>query len=228
MDMFPNAFIVNIEKADSVHFNQIGGKKMRGFFVNDKLHRVYIDGNAETIYFVRDSATNKVTDMQRSFSSRIWVMLENNEATRVGEITKTENRVIPIIKVKDDEKILKNFTWKPKDRPISKEAVLPSYNKKMKAAANTAKHPVAGEPRPKKLYGGKNGKAQAGKPGTIKAPADSLKSAAADSGKTLSPKKLPALKTKGDSVIKTKSGSDSVKISLPAGHPARRDTTKKP
>jgi lipopolysaccharide export system protein LptA len=224
MDMFPNAFIVNIEKTDSTHFNQIGGKKMRGFFQNDKLSRIYIDGNAETIYFARDSATNKVTDMQRSFSSRIWVLLKNNEATRVGFITKAENRVIPIDKVKDDEKILKNFIWKPKDRPISKESILPSYNKRLKQAAGK-QQPVAGEPRPKKLYDGKTGK------GEPKAPAVSLKAAppaAADSGKTQLPKKLPAIKAKGDSVIRTKSGQDSVKITLPTGQPAKKDSVRKP
>lgn len=228
MDIFPKAFIVNIEKTDSTHFNQIGGKKMRGFFQNDKLSRVYIDGNAETIYFARDSATNKVTDMQRSFSSRIWVLLKNNEATRVGFITKAENRVIPIDKVKDDEKILKNFIWKPKDRPVSKESILPSYNKKLKQAAG--KQPVAGEPRPKKLYGNKTGKDGTKVPADIKAPADSLKASpsAADTSKTNLLKKLPAIRAKGDTIIKTKSGRDSIKIVVPAGQPAKKDSVKKP
>ena len=229
MDMYPNAFIVNIEKTDSTHFNQIGGKKMRGFFQNDKLSRVYIDGNAETIYFARDSATNKVTDMQRSFSSRIWVLLKNNEATRAGFITKAENRVVPIDKVKDDEKILKNFIWKPKDRPVSKESILPSYNRRLKQAAG--KQSVAGEPRPKKLYGDKTGKGLPKGPAGIKAPADSLKatpSNAADTGKMQQLKKLPAINAKGDSVIKTKSGQDSIKITLPAGQPAKKDSIKKP
>lgn len=230
MDMFPNAFIVNVEKTDSTHFNQVGGKKMRGFFRDDKLSRIYIDGNAETIYFARDSATNKVTDMQRSFSSRIWVLLKNNEATRVGFITKAENRVIPIDKVKDDEKILKNFIWKPKDRPVSKESVLPSYNKKLKQAAG--KQPVAGEPRPKKLYGDKAGKGTSNGQAGAKAPADSLKAlppAAADTGKKQLLKNMPALKTKGDSVLKARSGQDSVKrIALPAAQPAKKDSVKKP
>jgi lipopolysaccharide export system protein LptA len=224
MDMFPNAFIVNIEKTDSVHFNQVGGKKLRGFFLNDKLHRVYIDGNAETIYFARDSATNQVTDMQRSFSSRIWVMLENNETTRVGFITKADNRVVPMPKVKDDDKVLKNFIWKPKNRPVSKESVLPSYNKKLAAAA-AKKPPIAGEPRSKKL----DGKGLPAKPGAVKSPSDSLKaspSGAADTSKTKSLQK-PALKTKADSV-KMKAGQDSLKAKLPAAKPAKQDTVKKP
>jgi hypothetical protein len=226
MDMYPNAFIVNIEKSDSTHFNQIGGKRMRGFFANDKLHRVVVDGNAETIYFVRDSTTNKVTDMQRSFSSGIWVLLENNEVTRSGFITKAENRVDPLSKVKDDDKILKNFIWKPKDRPVSKESILPSYNKKNKpapAAATATKPPVAGEPRPKKLYNGKDGKAAPGKtPAGAKAATDSLKTtppAAIDTAKKQLLKTLPPVNGKGDTTIKTKTGKDSTKTNLPGGKP---------
>ena len=227
MDAFPNAFIVNIEKNDSTIFNQVGGKRMRGFFKNDKLSRVYIDGNAETIYFSRDSATNQVTDMQRSFSSRIWVMMQNNDATRVGFITKAENRVLPISKVKADEKILKNFIWKPKDRPVSKESILPSYNKK-KAAAATGKPPVAGEPRPKKLNG-KDDKGGTAKSGNVKAPADSLKTpppAATDTAKAKAPNAAPP-KAKTDSTGKTTAKQDSLKINPPATKPAKKDSTAK-
>jgi lipopolysaccharide export system protein LptA len=219
MDMYPNAFIVNVEKNDSTHFNQISGKRMRGFFANDQLRRVVIDGNAETIYFVHDSATNKVTDMQKSFSSGIWVLLANKEVVRSGFITKPENRVIPITKVKDDDKILKGFIWKPKDRPVSKESVLPSYNKKKKAAETPpAKAPVAGEPRPKKLYNSKDGKSAPGKaPAGVKAAVDSIKAAPADTNKNQLLKNLPALKSKADSVIKA--GKDTTKSKAPVSKP---------
>ena len=59
IEAFLNAFAVNIEKGDSTHFNQAAGKKMRGFFNNDKLERLFMDGNAETIYFSRDSGKDK-------------------------------------------------------------------------------------------------------------------------------------------------------------------------
>lgn len=152
MDMYPDAFIVNIEKNDSTHFNQVGGKKMRGFFKDNKLSRVYFDGNVECIYFVRDSATKLVTDMQRSFSSRMRLYLKNNEVTDLAFLTKPDHRYIPIDKVKEDEKILKGFIWKPKDRPVSKESVLPSYNK----LRDTSTKHVVSITRTKKMYTGKD------------------------------------------------------------------------
>jgi hypothetical protein len=70
--LFPSAFVVNIEKDDSLTFNQMAGKRMRGFFKNDKLDKMFISGNAESIYFSRDS-TKKVTEMARSLSTRMRV-----------------------------------------------------------------------------------------------------------------------------------------------------------
>ncbi|MEZ2338195.1 OstA-like protein [Mucilaginibacter sp. RCC_168] len=132
IELFPNAFVVNIEKDDSLHFNQSSGRKMRGFFKNDKLHQLYIAVNAESIYFKRDSG--KVAGMQRSLSSRIHVVFKNGETKEVTFLTKPENRYIPMAKVTEEDKLLKGFIWKPKDRPASKEAIIPTHHKKQPAS----------------------------------------------------------------------------------------------
>ncbi len=146
MELFPNAFVVNIEKADSVHFNQMGGKKMRGFFKNDKMDRLYTVGNAENIYFKRDSATSKVEGMQRSLSSRIVVSFRNSKLYNIRLLIKPENRYLPLNKVAEDDKILKGFIWKPKDRPVSKESIIPVRHKKTAVKTPAGKPPAKGKP----------------------------------------------------------------------------------
>ncbi len=155
MTMFPNAFIVNIEKDDSLHFNQVSGKKMRGFFKDDKLNRMFIVGNAESIYFNRDSGKTTINGMQRSLSSRIMVNFKDNKAARLGFLTKPENKYGPIAKVKEDDKILKGFIWKPKERPVSKESIIPSYGTKKQAASKPSSgKQKTGAPALKKLANG--------------------------------------------------------------------------
>jgi len=136
LTMFPSAFIANIEPTDSLHFNQIGGKRMRGYFKDDKLHQMIITGNAESIYFSRDSGKTTISGMQRSLSNRIKVDFKDNKVTNLAFYSKPDNRYGPLEKVKDEDKLLKSFIWKPKDRPISKESILPSYNRKK---SNTGK-----------------------------------------------------------------------------------------
>jgi hypothetical protein len=122
VEMFPRAMIVNIDKQDSTSFNQIGGRKMRGFFKDGKINVFYVDGNAETIFYKRDSL--RVTNWYHSISSRIRVNFKNSEVKDVAWYVKPEEKYSPIAKVKEENKILKNFIWKPKDRPVSKESVI--------------------------------------------------------------------------------------------------------
>ena len=228
MTMFPSAFIVNIEKTDSIHFNQVGGKRMRGFFKDDKLHRMYIEGNAESIYFSRDSGKMTISGMQRSLSSRIVIDFKNNEVTHLGFYTKPENRYGPLDKFKEDDKILKGFIWKPKDRPVSKEAIIPSYNKKKATAAKAAAaKSKTGKPPLKKPKDGKTLKDSTGTAPPLKLPG--LKTGP-DSTLKIDPGKLPGLKTGKDSTLKVdpgksppvKTGKDSAqnKSLLPKATPA--------
>ncbi len=138
LNMFPRSFIVNIEKGDSTNFNQVAAKRMKGFFKNGKLDRMYIVGNAESIAFSRDSS-KRVDGMQRSLASKMRIYFKNNSANNIFFVSKPEHRYGPLAKFTEDDKILKGFIWKPKERPVSKESIIPSYNRKIaraKAAAD--------------------------------------------------------------------------------------------
>jgi lipopolysaccharide export system protein LptA len=211
MTMWPNAFIVNTEKKDSVHFNQVGGKRMRGFFKNDKLWRMFIEGNAESIYFSRDSAKNTISGMQRSLSSRIRVDFKDNKVTTLVFYTKPENKYGPLNKFKEDDRVLKGFIWKPKDRPVSKESIIPSYTKKANAAAARA--------------AAKDAKDKGGKGSAKKIPGTKT-TTSKDSAQNKQPAKLDGIKTGKDSTAAAppksaplKTGKDSI---------LKTDTTKKP
>ena len=202
MTMFPHAFIVNIEKTDSVNFNQLGGKRMWGYFKNDKLHRIIFSGNAESIYFARDSGKMTISGIQRSLSTRITADFKDNKVTNMGFYNKPENRYGPEKKFTAEDKLLKAFIWKPKDRPVSKESIIPSFSK-LKADADKKK--AAAKAAADKS---KKGKQVPGKAGTGKAPG--AKPAVTDSLKT-TPSKLPGLKTGKDSTLKL----DTAKLKAP-------------
>jgi len=202
MDLFPNAFIVNIEKKDSVHFNQSAGKKMRGFFKDGKLERMYIVGNAESISFPRDS-NNKVTEMHRSLSSRIRVNFRDGKLAGLTFLSKPEHRYGPLDKFTEDDKVLKGFIWKPKERPVSKESIIPSLDKNYHPKPK-AKPPATG----KTLPGVKAGKdTGAVKPGNIPAIKTGKDTSVAKPGT------LPVIKAAKDSTLKNqppvKTGKDS-------------------
>ena len=127
MDLIKNSIIVNTEK-DSVSYNQIAGKKMKGFFVKDKLNRVFVNGNAESIYFPQDSAQKGT--MLRTIASNMRINFEKDSLKEILWIRKPEVKAYPKEKITEELRTLSNFSWKPKDRPISKEQIIPSLRKK--------------------------------------------------------------------------------------------------
>ncbi len=117
VQVLQNGFTVNVYK-DSTRFNQIKGKLMTGFFIDGKLSRMYVDGNAESVYF---SKTDKgdYDKMNRTISSRIKILFKNDEISEIVPIKDVEGTATEANEVKE-EVILTGFIWKPENRPLSK------------------------------------------------------------------------------------------------------------
>jgi len=144
-----NAFLVNTPK-DSLRFNQIKGRLMTGFFRNGKLKTMYVDGNAESIYYTQDDSTKVYKEMNQTLSSRIKFIFQDNEndIEDIVYIKGVEGALNPENKVAKDN-VLKGFSWKPKERPkTKKDAVGSSGRAKPKAKPKTppAKNVIAGKP----------------------------------------------------------------------------------
>lgn len=135
------AFVVNTE-ADSARFNQIKGKTITGVFKEGKMDQLFVDGNAESIYFTREDSA--YSGMNHLISSRMRMAFEENKITDIFPIKKPEGQYYPMEKIPKDKEILEGFIWKPKDRPRSKEEIIPSLKEKAtkKTAAKPAVKPV--------------------------------------------------------------------------------------
>lgn len=205
MDIYPSAFIVHIEKGDSTFFDQVSGKRMRVYFKDSKISRADVLNNAEVIYFTREK--NKVTKLTHSIGGNITVNMKNGAITTAAVRIKPEHKITAIKQVKEDDKILKGFIWKPLERPASKEDVI--NHKKPKPEAKD--QPKNGTP----------GKAPA-KGVSVKSPA-----AKSDSLKTAS---SPVKEAGNIAPVKGTASKDSVKTTVPVkrdSSAAKKDTIKK-
>ena len=146
MDIFPRAFAVNVEKNDTSYFNQVSGKKMKGYFKDSKMNRLFVDGNAEVIYFSKDSTSKAPPDMLRALTSRMRVNFKDNKVQNILYLVKPEKRGGPVGKFKEDERLLKNFIWKPKLRPESKEQIIAAFDKTHKYHKLPSKSAPASKP----------------------------------------------------------------------------------
>jgi len=138
IQVIQNAFSVNVD-TDSAKFNQIKGKMITGFFKEGKLNSMYVDGNAESVYFTKTEDKKSYDKMNQTISSRIKVLFKNGELDDVVPIKNVEGATTPVADLKEDV-ILTGFIWKPEIRPRSKRDVTnPKVAAKAKTPAKTSK-----------------------------------------------------------------------------------------
>jgi len=118
-----NSFIVNTEDADSTNFNQIKGKVITGYFRDNKLNDMFVDGNAESIYYLKDDTV--YSGLNHMISSRLRILLKDNKLNNISAIRSIEASITPMDDLKEEDRVLKGFIWKPRDRPKSKEEIIP-------------------------------------------------------------------------------------------------------
>ncbi len=112
-----SAFLV--EQDDSTQFNQIKGKEMTGYFNDNKLKKVLVQGNSESVYFVRDE--NKfLIGVNKSVSSNLTIYLKNNEIHSILYLTEPIATLTPLKELSKNELILKGFFWEIEKRPKNK------------------------------------------------------------------------------------------------------------
>ena len=152
-----NAFMVNTQ-LDSSKYNQIKGRRITGFFKDNSLERMFIDGNAENIYYIVDEEQKIYTDMYHSRSSRIKILVDSNRITAFIPIRSVDGKAYPLDLVPQEEEILEGFIWKPGDRPLSKEDLLlrrrPPAGADTEVPADTTQtpqHPVGKSKKLKRL-----------------------------------------------------------------------------
>ncbi len=107
------AFIVSEE--DSLRFNQIRGKTMKGYFQKNKLYLVNVEGNGQTLYYIKEK--DELKAVNRADCSDLKVYLKNNKVDKITFITKPDATLFPLDQVNVKELKLKDFNWRKKDRP---------------------------------------------------------------------------------------------------------------
>lgn len=138
IQVISSAFAVNVDPVDSAKFNQIKGKMITGFFKDGTLNSMYVDGNAESVYFTKTDDGKKYDKMNQTISSRIKVNFRKNEISDVVPIKDVEGATTPVADIKQDV-ILTGFIWKPELRPRSKRDIT---NPKIVAKPKAATKPV--------------------------------------------------------------------------------------
>lgn len=109
------AFIISQE--DSLRFNQIKGKVMHGYFSDNKLRKIRVEGNGQTIYYGKDK--DKYIGVNKADCSDLLIFLKDSQVDKITFIKKPDATLYPINELPPNELLLKDFVWKINQRPGS-------------------------------------------------------------------------------------------------------------
>ncbi len=117
LTLFNTAFIISLDSMDN--YNQIKGRNMVGYFRNNQIYRVKADGNAQSIYWVRDDQ-KRLIGINKAEASYMTIGVKNNEIKTINYIEKASETMYPEKDLPKDGRILKGFSWQATLRPLSK------------------------------------------------------------------------------------------------------------
>ncbi|MDD3079389.1 MAG: OstA-like protein [Paludibacter sp.] len=129
---------IAIQKEDSIHFNQLSGKEIIAYLDSGQLYRVFVNGNAETIYYPRDDADSTLIGLNKTESSYVNMYLKNKQIERVVMTASTTGIMYPLLELSGGDLYLKNFFWLDEQRPTKSSDVMLTIPKKAREKIGTS------------------------------------------------------------------------------------------
>ncbi len=118
--MYNSAFIISNDTTDT--FNQIKGKNMVAYFIRNELSKINVDGNAQTVYYVREE-DGYLVGINLAESSTMQIRVKDNQIQNISYQSSPEETMYPKDKLSNKQTVLKGFTWQQHLRPLKKEDI---------------------------------------------------------------------------------------------------------
>ncbi len=115
--MFNTAFIISSDTIDS--YNQIKGKNMVGYFRNNEIYKIAVDGNAQTVYYIREE-DGYLIGINVAESSTMEIRFKDSEINNLSYQNQATENMYPEVDLPTEQRQLKGFTWQLEARPKDK------------------------------------------------------------------------------------------------------------
>lgn len=114
------AFMV-ARRGETEMFDQIKGRNMVGYFKDNELYMVYVNGNGETIYYPDDKGA--IIGINKATSSNIRIMIDKRKIKDIIFMNKPDGELLPLFLVNPEEERLKDFRWLKYLQPLDKHDI---------------------------------------------------------------------------------------------------------
>ena len=119
LELYNSAFVTS--QIDSLRFNQIKGRSLTGYFRNNELYKIYINGNGESVYYLLEG--EDIAGINSSKCANTEIFIENGKITEVSDFGSPEGEINPPEIGIPKPIRLKGFNWFDLLRPRKMEDI---------------------------------------------------------------------------------------------------------
>jgi hypothetical protein len=116
MLMTSSSFIISLDKYGDERYNQIKGKNMVGYFKNNELFKINVEGNSETIYYVSEES-GALIGINKALASSMAIFITDRQVADIHYYSQPVANLTPEAIFPEQELKLRNFKWLGEYRP---------------------------------------------------------------------------------------------------------------
>ena len=113
MELYNAAFVVS--QVDTLRFNQTRGRSLTGYFKDNKLYKISITGNGESIYYLIDN--DEIVGVNKARCSSMEILVDDGKVTEIYEYQAPEGVIDPPTMAPQNNTRLDGFIWLDHLRP---------------------------------------------------------------------------------------------------------------
>lgn len=121
MDMLTNAFMISQDTLKN--FNQVKGRKMYSYFIDNALNNIEVNGNGESIFYSLEKGDSVLLGMNRLLCGNMDIIFKDNDISTISIYKKPEGRFIPPHELTPEVEKLQGFNWQGDSRPTLQEVL---------------------------------------------------------------------------------------------------------
>lgn len=115
-------FAFAAQAMDSSYYNQLKGNDLKAFFNSQKIDRIEVAGNAESIFYPLEDDGSKI-GMNETKSGFLNIWVKDNKLEKLKIWPEPQGTLTPIPDLDPSKKMLKDFMWLDYLRPKDKDDI---------------------------------------------------------------------------------------------------------
>ena len=120
MILYGNGFIISNDTTDT--YNQVKGRLVTAYFIENEIHKIVVKGNAESLYYIRDD-DDELIGIDKAVAAMLYIIVENNEFKSVTYINGASAVTYPEEEIAKPDLKLKGFKLQTDRKPQCKEDI---------------------------------------------------------------------------------------------------------